>query len=476
MDNIDNSKNEKEVAEVKEEASSYDFVREKIKERPINKKRLTRKMILTASMAVLFGSIACLSFLLLTPVFEKLIDSGSKDESIPTHITLREAVNEQDQVEIKAVVNDKPFDEGQDNNIQVEETPIENLNYNDSVSEDSVSSNVTINNVTVQLELDDYHMLYRKMYSLSNEVSKSTVVVTGIKKGQDIFNDEYTNLNRTTGLIIAEDNGRLFILADGSDIPEDNITVTFCDGYVADAVKVSSDKETGLVVYQVYISSLPVTTKESYVVATLGSSRSSVLLGSPVIVLGDPFNTGVSVGYGAITSIDSKMYGADAAYQLINTDLYASSKAKGIVVNVRGQVIGIVCHRKNAEMENLIMAYGISDIKNLIEDLTNNSKRAYIGLCIKDISDEVRKINNIPNGIYVDKVEIDSPAMEVGIGSGDIICSLNGRDITMISDYMNILRGLEDGQSVVIGVMRRNGDEYLKTDITVKVGYKEGDK
>ena len=49
-------------------ASDFDFLQERIKERPINKKKLLRKTIITASMAVLFGLLACLSFLLLEPV------------------------------------------------------------------------------------------------------------------------------------------------------------------------------------------------------------------------------------------------------------------------------------------------------------------------------------------------------------------------------------------------------------------------
>lgn len=466
-----------EIITSKEEASSYDFVKEKIKDRPINRKKLTRKLIFTASMAVLFGSIACLSFYLLTPVFEKYVAHSDKDEEVPPHVVLEETINDQEQIEVNAVISDTPFDEGQDQNIYATETPIENLNYNDAVSENSVSNNVVVNTVTVQFELDDYQTLYRKMYSLSNEVSKSTVVVTGIKKGQDIFNEEYVNTNKTTGLIIAEDGSRLYILADGTEVPNENNTVTFNNGYIASVEDIAIDKDTGLGIYTVYIPTLPAEVKENYQVATLGSSKSTVLLGSPVIVVGDPLNTGNSICYGAVTSLDSKVYGLDSAYQLINTDVYASKKAKGIVVNVRGQVIGIVCqHNNSEELENLITAYGISEIKNLIEDLSNVSERPYLGLYVKDISEEARKSYKIPQGIYVSKVEIDSPAMKVGIGSGDIVCSINDREINSVSEYMNILRTIDINQVAEIGVMRLNGEDYYRTDISVKVEGREGDK
>lgn len=51
-----------------ETASDFEFLQEKIKERPINKKKLFRRMVITASLAVLFGLLACLSFLLLEPI------------------------------------------------------------------------------------------------------------------------------------------------------------------------------------------------------------------------------------------------------------------------------------------------------------------------------------------------------------------------------------------------------------------------
>ena len=45
------------------------FIKERVKERPVNRRKLLRRTVLTASMAVVFGLIACLTFLVLEPVF-----------------------------------------------------------------------------------------------------------------------------------------------------------------------------------------------------------------------------------------------------------------------------------------------------------------------------------------------------------------------------------------------------------------------
>ena len=42
-----------------------EFIKEKVKERPLNRRKLFKKTLLTASMAAIFGLIACVTFLVL---------------------------------------------------------------------------------------------------------------------------------------------------------------------------------------------------------------------------------------------------------------------------------------------------------------------------------------------------------------------------------------------------------------------------
>ena len=50
------------------DVSEKNFMIEKIKERPVNKKKLLRRTLITVSMAVIFGLVACFTFLVLEPV------------------------------------------------------------------------------------------------------------------------------------------------------------------------------------------------------------------------------------------------------------------------------------------------------------------------------------------------------------------------------------------------------------------------
>ena len=73
---------------VPEQNQDSDFMIEKIKERPLNKKKLLRRTLTTASMAVIFGLIACLTFLILEPVFNNWLYPEAKPEQVEVKLNL----------------------------------------------------------------------------------------------------------------------------------------------------------------------------------------------------------------------------------------------------------------------------------------------------------------------------------------------------------------------------------------------------
>ena len=62
-----------------EKKSGSSFVSETIKEKPINKKKLLRRTMTTVGLAIIFGLIACLTFFLMEPVINGIVN--------PTEIT-----------------------------------------------------------------------------------------------------------------------------------------------------------------------------------------------------------------------------------------------------------------------------------------------------------------------------------------------------------------------------------------------------
>lgn len=467
-DNVANKKVEPEQVETEiQESNDFSFIEEKIKERPINKKKLVRKMILTAGAAIIFGAVACVTFLFLEPLFSKVIAPAT--ETPLQQVTISE-------------VSDDLSEELPD--VTIEETPLEDMNLIDDDPEDGIVltdeeiaalQNATGEPVTivetVPLELNDYQTLYRKMYALANEVQKSVVTVTGMTSDVDWMNTTYQLKSQTTGLIIGDNGQELLILADSKNIRNAGILkVTFCDGDMVNADLKRMDEVTGLAIYGVRLNQIPSVTKDAYAIATIGTSYSAGLMGGAVIAVGNPTGISNSVCYGAVTSNTLMVSVPDANYQILTTDIFGSQNSSGVLINMRGQVIGFINQDHNSdEMKNMVYAYGISSIRKLIENLSNDVETTYMGVYLTDVVEPAKSEYGIPQGAYITKVDLNSPAMNVGISSGDIIVGVEDRVIVGVSDYVAIMSELEPDQMINVRLMRLSGDSYKEYDVDVRL-------
>ncbi len=495
MKDKDSEKKEEKKEEIKEEikeevqkqASDYDFIREQIRERPVNRKKLFRRFILTAGMALVFGIVACLSFLFLEPKLSKWL---STDEDMELKV-----VELPENTEVEEVYNEHILSEEDEPEQLVIETPIDQMSLNDedvvsaNQAEESVSDNDTAEEPPeppheevvpqivyeqVPLELEDYRQLYRKMYALSREVSKSLVTLTAVPEDMEWAAAGDLSAYQTIGVIVGENGYEMLILADSTKLTGyEEISVKFSDGTRGRVTEKAVDKDTALGIYGIKLTAIDKTTKELITSATLGSSYSTSILGNAVMAVGNPLGVS-SICYGAVTSASKLVPMTDASYQLLTTDIYGSEDASGVIVNIRGQITGFICqHHNDAGMENMIYAYGISSIRKLIENLSNGKERSWLGLQIGEISPETAKDMKIPQGVYVDHVEMDSPAMTAGLAKGDIIQKLGDVTVSTINDYMSALQNAEPGEEIVVSYSRPAGTEYKNIQITITLGKRE---
>ena len=59
-----------------------DFLRETINQKPVNKKKLLRRTVTTVVMAVVFGLVACFTFLVLEPVISNRLYPEEEAEEV----------------------------------------------------------------------------------------------------------------------------------------------------------------------------------------------------------------------------------------------------------------------------------------------------------------------------------------------------------------------------------------------------------
>ena len=418
-----------------------DFLREKIKQKPVNKKKLLRRTIITAVMAVVFGIVACLTFLLLEPVINNWLypEEEAKEVQFPEDMLTEEAVEEEAEP------------------VELEDEQIQEL----------LSK--------VRFGVDEYQMLYDELSALAKDVGRAIVTVTGVTSDVDWFNNTYESEAVASGVIVANNGRAMLILVSMNNIKEaEKIVVTFCDQSQAEAEIVQKDSTTGLAVLSVSLFAIEEETMDIINIANLGSSNVSNLPGTPVMALGSPTGTSGSVCYGIITSSGAFLDHVDASYKLLSTDIYGSKNATGVLVNLEGKVVGIIDNSYNSsDRGNLLSAYGISELRRTITKMSNDQPWAYFGIHGTDVPQEANLESGVPLGAYIIEIEMDSPAMMAGIQSGDVITQIGEEEITTYGELLNVLYNANPADVVTITLMRQGIDTFQEMKVVVTFAEKD---
>lgn len=415
----------------------FSFMKEKIKDKPFYKKKWVQMIGATVVIAVIFGIVA--SF-----VFTKM------------HGWLEEKQEQEARQEIE-IPKDQP-----------EEVQSE-AESQDTVPEGEPETVI----VEAELTLEEYSDLYSQMRKVADNASKALTTVTAVNNDVDWFNVAYENRGQAAGMIIGDNGVELLVLTAYSIVEEcDGINVTFTDGTTAAAVLKKYDVTTDLAVISVNLSDITDNTKAQITKATLGNSM-RLEAGTPVIALGRADGSADSMKIGTLTSTENKQSVVDAEYTVLVTDMLKNEGSDGVLINLKGEVVGIIQEQHLAvNMENVISAYAISDIKSLLEHLSNSQDIAYLGIKGVTVTQEALR-NGIPSGVYVTDVVMDSPAMLGGIQSGDVLQAINGQKVTQMSELTSVLERLSNRQNISLEGRRLTRDGYKKINYVTSLSVLE---
>jgi len=457
------SEKENTTTELNKDSASFDpspspeFLREKIKQKPINKKKLLRRTLFTVFAAAVFGLVACVTFLLLEPLISSKITHNTSTPVEPEESTVVLDIEDEINPEDMYATDTEMIEEALQGNVADVSKDIQTI-------ENMISD--------IKFGVEDYRTVYKELNALAETVCNSVVTVTGYTEETDVLSNNFSNNSVVSGLIVADNGRSLLILAKNEELFAANkIILTFCNSDMAEGTIQCFDDITKYMIISVDRSALKAETLDIAKPAKIGTSRSSTLKGSPIMALGSPTGITNSISYGVVTSDTQPINIVDADYMIINTDIDCASNASGIIVNFRGYVLGIIdTEYSPTPGDNMLHALGITELKPLIEKLSNKESKAYLGVTGTDITVDMAKMYNIPEGIYFSNVDIDSPAMYAGLQSGDILTAVNGKAPNSYHDFINWLYSCEPGEEVRLTISRQSVDNYISLTLTATLG------
>ncbi|HSM12476.1 MAG TPA: trypsin-like peptidase domain-containing protein [Thermoanaerobaculia bacterium] len=242
------------------------------------------------------------------------------------------------------------------------------------------------------------------------------------------------------------------------------IVVTTLDGRELEADVLGADADADLAVLKVAARGLPAT--------PLGSS-SDLLMGEPVVAIGNPFGLSHTVTTGVLSArgrtVPSES-GLARYTDFLQTDASINpGNSGGPLVNLAGQVIGI----------NTAIIQGASGIgfaipadraQRVVEDLLRfgELQPVWSGLRLETLDSELarREGLSIARGALVVRVYPDSPAARAGLRDGDVLVGVGSKPVAAREDVSTAFHSVAPGAPVRIEV--RRGDRPLSVALAVE--------
>jgi S1-C subfamily serine protease len=207
-------------------------------------------------------------------------------------------------------------------------------------------------------------------------------------------------------------------------------------------------------------------------VAKLGESY-TLSVGSPAIALGSPNGYPSSIDVGIITSKGSLVSITDNELELFNTNMVFNKESDGILVNLKGEIIGIITRTlKNDLNKELSTAIGISKVRTYIDSMIEQTPRTYCGVVAENLTKAAMIEHNVTRGVYVYEVKKDSPAFNGGLMSGDIILNVGDRFISNMNNFYNVISEYTPGEQAVFKIKRTSGTTDKEMEIKLVLGEK----
>ncbi len=227
------------------------------------------------------------------------------------------------------------------------------------------------------------------------------------------------------------------------------------------------DKATDLAVIKIDTSTPLPTVK-------MGNSDEAQV-GDWVEAIGSPFALAQTVTAGIISAKNRTIEpGASGQFQhFIQTDAAINpGNSGGPLLDMNGNVIGVntAIYTQSAGYQGIGFAMPSNTVVSVYNDLISPAHkvtRGSIGIQFREgLSSAVNRVYGFKNGVLVQEVQQGGPADKAGLKPGDIITTIDGRNIKDGDDLVNEIASRRPGSTIRLGFLR----DGKQQDTTVTIG------
>lgn len=199
----------------------------------------------------------------------------------------------------------------------------------------------------------------------------------------------------------------------------------------------------------------------------VGSSN-DLQVGQAVFAIGNPFGLSRTLTTGVISALDRRLPTAAGreVVGVIQTDAAINpGNSGGPLIDSSGRLIGVNTAIISGSGSSAGIGFAVpADVVNeIVPLLISNGKIPRPGIGIVVLDDEAAAGLGVV-GVVIDKVMPDSEADKAGLIGidyynrvlGDVIISADGRTVSNIVEFINILQGFEIGETISLKVRRND--------------------
>lgn len=464
-----------------DEKKEFTFINEQIKKKPLYRRRWFTQGISCIVLALVFGASAGMAFAIVRPWAE--VQFGRPDD--PTQIVVVQEESEEKQPFSERAEEQQSSDGNEtsgkehasDGNEQTESiSDIDETAEKESSPKETGNTEERApltegeNGNLMQQDVYAYKKMYAQMKKIAEKASASMVKVNSYTTETDWFNEVREKMSEASGLVLRIDSNRVYVLTSSQIVQNaQQIVVTFQNEETAEAAVRKKDTVTELAVLEIPIKNIKKSTRKSLAAVSI-KGVSGVETGDPVIAVGSPLGYTDSLAFGMVTSV-AAYQSVDDEYRIISTDIIGNEKSHGILVNLDGDIVGIISKKFDQKTaQNAVSAIRIADLNYLLELLMADQNITYMGITGKEVDAEAVRRFDMPGGIYVNYVAADSPAMYAGIQTADVISEIDGQRISNVKEYAEILKLHKQNDILNVTVKRKSIEGYVTMELRVIVG------